>query len=207
MSMLSDKLDALGMSYKEYLRSDHWRRVRERYYQSKPKECWVCGATDGVTLHHQTYERLGEERMHDLVPLCGPHHDRFHKENKGLGNLRKQTKRFVRSLSKQETGMRRCMNGKIRVKDRNSKKIVATLEEAKAIKDRLKRISTVAKGKLVSMEGPKCKRCANAMAVVKHPPEWTKPDRAKFYYEFWYKCLSKKCRTTLVMPPEGKVHR
>jgi hypothetical protein len=75
-------------SYREYLYSDAWRNVRERYRASAhpepgyrttglPQTCTVCH-DENVDLHHKTYKRLGEERLTDLVPLCRLHHDQLH---------------------------------------------------------------------------------------------------------------------------------
>lgn len=65
-------------SYAEYLRSDHWRDLRNRYYESKlSSRCYVCGSR-GVDLHHKTYKRLGQEYLWDLVPLCRGHHQAAH---------------------------------------------------------------------------------------------------------------------------------
>jgi hypothetical protein len=67
-----------GRTYADYLRSPHWRRVRQQYRESdRPQEC-ICGETDGLELHHLTYERLGRERLTDLRFLCGPCHDAVH---------------------------------------------------------------------------------------------------------------------------------
>lgn len=66
-------------SYAAYLRSDHWQNVKTRYRTSKlPQSCVVCGA-ERVDLHHRTYERLGRERLTDLVPLCREHHGEAHR--------------------------------------------------------------------------------------------------------------------------------
>lgn len=65
--------------YKEYLKTDHWRGVKERYYKSKlPQKCYVCGSKK-FDLHHKTYDRIGTEHLRDLVPLCRKHHAATHK--------------------------------------------------------------------------------------------------------------------------------
>jgi hypothetical protein len=71
-------LKRLGFStYQEYLASDHWRNLRKRYNDSDlPQRC-VCGRFRDE-LHHCTYERLGEEFLTDLVPLCWRCHDKLH---------------------------------------------------------------------------------------------------------------------------------
>jgi hypothetical protein len=66
------------ITYKSYIQSDEWRRVRERYRASRlPQTCHVCNVAR-VDLHHKTYKRLGNERLTDLVPLCRDHHTEAH---------------------------------------------------------------------------------------------------------------------------------
>lgn len=38
----------------------------------------MCGETEGLHLHHLTYERLGAERLDDLTPLCPNCHAMVH---------------------------------------------------------------------------------------------------------------------------------
>jgi hypothetical protein len=44
-----------------------------------------------------------------------------------------------------------------------------------------------------------CPRCSLPMQRWKHAPEW-KPEPGKSWFPFWFECLNKTCRTTLVMP-------
>lgn len=210
MNTLARRLSELGLSYKEYLASDHWKAVRARYYRTRSKECWVCGEKNGVDLHHMTYDRLGAEKLSDLAPLCREHHGEFHKKNPGLGDLRSRSKKFIRARSRQELpkNMKRALNGRIRLKTKNPRDgnglIFTSLEKAEKTAARLTRFDHIAKAKTVSIDGPPCKRCNNPMVILKHPPNW-KPTPGRMYYSFWYRCALKKCKTTLVMPPEAKV--
>ena len=72
-------LEKLGFeSYDEYLESDYWQEAKRRYRRSGlPQYCLVCRSVD-ITLHHQSYERLGLEDPSDLVPLCHHHHQELH---------------------------------------------------------------------------------------------------------------------------------
>jgi hypothetical protein len=74
----SERLRTLGyQSYRAYMASPHWHRVRAAYRASElPQEC-ICG-DDDVHLHHMTYERVGAERLTDLTPLCGRCHALVH---------------------------------------------------------------------------------------------------------------------------------
>lgn len=72
------RLTELGYaSYGDYLRSDCWQATRRLYFASQmPREC-LCGDVD-VQLHHVTYERLGNENLTDLLPLCRTCHQMVH---------------------------------------------------------------------------------------------------------------------------------
>lgn len=60
-----------------YLGSRAWRQVRERYKASDLPQVCRCGATRWQ-LHHTTYERVGRERLEDLIPLCSECHATAH---------------------------------------------------------------------------------------------------------------------------------
>jgi len=55
---------------------DHWVATR-----GCEPTCTVCGGRwmiQSGDLHHRTYDRLGNERYCDVVPLCRPCHLRLH---------------------------------------------------------------------------------------------------------------------------------
>lgn len=63
----------------KYLGTTHWRKFVARYKASDRKQtCFACGQ-ENVVLHHRTYERLGNERLSDVVPLCNSHHIELHR--------------------------------------------------------------------------------------------------------------------------------
>lgn len=69
------------MPYREYLKTDYWRRVREeKLYRAKNK-CELCGAYHLIlNVHHKTYEHRGDElnNLRDLIVLCADCHGKFH---------------------------------------------------------------------------------------------------------------------------------
>jgi hypothetical protein len=72
-------LRALGYpTYDSYVRGAWWRRRRREFARSHPAECACCGWTDGVELHHRSYERVGAERDDDLCWLCSRCHSLLH---------------------------------------------------------------------------------------------------------------------------------
>lgn len=64
-------------NYKDYLRSHEWAAKRRERFDMDNGICCECGApADHV--HHVTYERLGDERMQDLLSVCRPCHSKIH---------------------------------------------------------------------------------------------------------------------------------
>lgn len=63
-------------SYRDYLASPEWARVRERAIARAGGRCELCGMRpgprNGVSLHvhHATYARFGREHLDDLAVLC-----------------------------------------------------------------------------------------------------------------------------------------
>jgi hypothetical protein len=68
--------------YLQYIRSEEWRKRRERYSETHPELCAVCldwGKREGrVELHHKNYRSLGNELDCDLQWLCREHHLQAH---------------------------------------------------------------------------------------------------------------------------------
>lgn len=66
--------------YDAYLKTSHWKQKKKEYAASgRLKECVVCGDYKYI-LHHLTYERLGNERLDDFIPVCSNHHSEIHKQ-------------------------------------------------------------------------------------------------------------------------------
>lgn len=90
--------------YTDYIHSDAWRSVRERYFlEIKPTSCAGCGrpARHDFNLHHITYKNLGHEKNEDLVLLC-------YKCHKSLHDSLKQARR-VNPYLKVETHSKRFL--------------------------------------------------------------------------------------------------
>jgi 5-methylcytosine-specific restriction endonuclease McrA len=63
--------------YRLYLRSDRWLQTRNAVMARARWRCVECGAP-ATDVHHLTYERVGNERLSDLVPLCRDCHAEKH---------------------------------------------------------------------------------------------------------------------------------
>ena len=57
-------------TYLEYLKTGHWKAVRNRALQRARYRCQRCGNGRDVQVHHLTYERLGAEVTSDLEVVC-----------------------------------------------------------------------------------------------------------------------------------------
>jgi 5-methylcytosine-specific restriction endonuclease McrA len=78
-----DRLEQLrSMSYKDYLRTPEWRQARAAAILRAGECCSLdVTHTQGLEVHHRTYERLGEELAADLTVLCQSCHRLHHKEH------------------------------------------------------------------------------------------------------------------------------
>lgn len=68
--------------YAEYLKSPEWAARSKATKERDGNRCRVCNSPDRLQAHHRTYERVGREAEGDLVTLCDPCHDLFHKHRK-----------------------------------------------------------------------------------------------------------------------------
>jgi hypothetical protein len=66
------------MSYEQYLRTDHWLKVRDAAIERANRRCALCNSDVNLHVHHRTYERLGRELPGDLTMLCSACHEKFH---------------------------------------------------------------------------------------------------------------------------------
>jgi hypothetical protein len=71
-----------SLPYPEYLLTRHWRCCRRRAIERAKGTCQACNATEGLNVHHRTYERYGEEADAGLIALCRSCHRLFHEDGK-----------------------------------------------------------------------------------------------------------------------------
>jgi hypothetical protein len=70
-----------AMPYEEYLRTPEWRRTRAAALWCAGYSCSLdVTHTDGLEVHHRTYEHLGAELIADLIVLCHSCHRLHHRE-------------------------------------------------------------------------------------------------------------------------------
>lgn len=69
-------------SYTMYLRTKHWRKKREEFLKSDyyDHKCSMCSVEAPIIhIHHITYKNIGNERLLDLIAVCGECHTNLHK--------------------------------------------------------------------------------------------------------------------------------
>lgn len=67
-----------SLHYSDYLETEHWRMVRSAALDRSGHACQVCKARGDLHVHHNTYERRGEEVDSDVIVLCADCHALFH---------------------------------------------------------------------------------------------------------------------------------
>jgi len=69
----------LKTSYKDYLKSDHWNRVKAKTRRRKKyRKCLFCDSRK-VELHHTTYKWIyTKKELLGIIPLCREHHQEVH---------------------------------------------------------------------------------------------------------------------------------
>jgi len=67
-------------SYKEYLVSPEWQRLKTLKLKQADNRCQLCNSPDKLNIHHRTYKRIYEEDLNDLTVLCSYCHYRFHEK-------------------------------------------------------------------------------------------------------------------------------
>ena len=77
--------------YVNYLKSSHWKRTKNRFFQKKRYNCSLCWWNKDLVVHHKQYDNLNRETQKDLTYLCRPCHDRLHNdENLQLFNFKER---------------------------------------------------------------------------------------------------------------------
>ena len=68
------------MDYREYLKTDHWKKVRRLRLEIDGHRCVDCKAGERLEIHHKIYDHRGCEQDHlgDLVTLCRDCHQGRH---------------------------------------------------------------------------------------------------------------------------------
>lgn len=61
--------------HRAYLRTDHWKKLREKALKRDGHQCLACGGTERLQVHHKRYRAtLEETKLRDLETLCNTCH-------------------------------------------------------------------------------------------------------------------------------------
>jgi 5-methylcytosine-specific restriction endonuclease McrA len=63
--------------YHKYLMSDQWKKKREEAFLAFGRACLRCGKP-ATSIHHKTYDRVYNEDVDDLEPICHACHKKEH---------------------------------------------------------------------------------------------------------------------------------
>ncbi len=72
--------DTRTMPYTDYLQTSEWWAKRTSALRRANYRCQLCSRTDRLQVHHNTYERRGNEAPEDLIVLCAGCHEVFHRQ-------------------------------------------------------------------------------------------------------------------------------
>lgn len=73
---------AAGLPYELYLKTPHWKRIRDEALERAEHRCQMCNRGGVLDVHHRTYERLGAEHPMDVFVLCRGCHTAFHRDRR-----------------------------------------------------------------------------------------------------------------------------
>jgi hypothetical protein len=59
---------------------------------------------------------------------------------------------------------------------------------------------------IVPGKGPPCARCGWSTQIREHAVITERELRKPYYFRRWFRCINRKCKTTLIMPDEFKVY-
>ena len=78
--------DLQETTYNLYLNSEAWKQKCQQVSKRDDGKCVLCGKS-GDEVHHNTYERIGKEKLSDLSCICKPCHADYHSKKEVSGYL------------------------------------------------------------------------------------------------------------------------
>lgn len=72
-----------NQEYKEYLKTDHWKKKREETFIKQGRKCRICGSEKELHIHHRSYRYKGESTLFkeinaSLLVICKDCHFLWH---------------------------------------------------------------------------------------------------------------------------------
>lgn len=81
--------------YNNYLNSDEWKIKSKKIMERDGNRCRCCSATEELSVHHNTYERLKNEDDLDLITLCNFCHLAITEKAREKKNILNESKKKV----------------------------------------------------------------------------------------------------------------
>jgi hypothetical protein len=71
-------IEQFSIYYDKYRNTARWMKLRAAVFERDNHTCQLCGSTDFLHCHHNTYVRLSVEEMSDLITYCARCHNNHH---------------------------------------------------------------------------------------------------------------------------------
>jgi ribosomal protein S27AE len=66
-------------NYDAYVHSSYWKKIRQRVLERDARRCRMCGSEVDLTVHHDRYDFIGDERLEYLKTMCARCHRGIHR--------------------------------------------------------------------------------------------------------------------------------
>jgi len=78
--VICEDTQEIVFTYEDYMKTKHWKLTRDKFKKSNKTNgrCYVCNSKYEIHYHHLTYDRIGKERLTDLIELCSYCHRKVH---------------------------------------------------------------------------------------------------------------------------------
>lgn len=119
--------------YQQYLKSDHWKKLRRRKRRKfKEPRCAICASTDQVDTHHLFYRNIHDVQLSDLRLLCRRCHDVTHQlmAEGELSKVKYKSHHSMFGATKEKVKRRLGLSGRNLFKEASDRKAA---EDAKAL--------------------------------------------------------------------------
>lgn len=92
------KILIVGMPYRKYLETQHWKNTAEQAKKMWGGRCALCNSNGPLDAHHRTYLSIGIEKPADVICLCRECHEHFHNGRKAEGQKPREAVKASRTL-------------------------------------------------------------------------------------------------------------
>lgn len=113
-----------------YLKSDHWKGLRNQKFLEVGKKCEICGKSTTIEVHHLNYREIYDVLTSDLQVLCKKHHGEQHRDKNPISKKRKRKPRANRGEQKKQVAARKAAKReKNRIKKATHKERLAARQD------------------------------------------------------------------------------